>query len=289
MGIACAGLSSHVNMSRPVVIGSIQTVGNRLRRSADVFPFHMIIIDEVHRLPPRNMESQYQTFLETMEDRFPELRVLGVTATPYRLGHGSIHGMECKAANQNWFSKLHFRIGIRDLQEEGYLCGIRAKEAVDIRDELKTLSTSNGEYNLGELSELMSREVHIGSAVKVYENYGENRQHVVVFCVTIEHARRVMEAFQKAGHSTGCIHSKMNPAGRDTVLSAFESGKIRILTNVGILTEGWDSPAVDCVLMCRPTRSPALYVQMIGRGTRIHPTKEDVLNFGFGVKHLRPW
>lgn len=274
LGIACAGVTGNINLHSPVVVGSIQTLATRANRTA---PFHLIILDEVHRLPAKNKESQFRQFLDKMESNFSDLRVLGVTATPYRLAHGYIYGTECKPGFENWFSKLHFRIGIRDLQEQGFLCGVRAKEAENIEAELMGIRTTGGEYNLQDLSDLMSREVHVGSAVNAYREYGENRKHVVVFCVTIEHAKLVRHAFQEAGLSTGCVHSEMTLQERDRVLADYESGKLRILTNVGVLQEGWDSPQTDCIILCRPTKSPALYVQQIGRALRIHPGKEDML------------
>lgn len=274
IGLACSGVSSGVNVEAPVVIGSIQTLASRLGETS---PFHLVVIDEAHRLPPRNKPSQYRDFLEKMEGWFGDLRVLGVTATPYRLGVGYIYGEKHKPGLEPWFNDLHFRIGIRELQDQGYLCGIRAKEAENIDSELAGIRTTGGEYNLAELSELMSKEIHVGSAVKAYEQYGEDRRHVVVFCVTIEHAEKVNEAFRLAGYSTGCVHSEMSLDERDRILAAYESGEIRILTNVGVLQEGWDSPQTDCILLCRPTKSSALYVQQIGRALRIHPKKVDML------------
>jgi DNA repair protein RadD len=274
IGITCAGLSREKSSSSPIIIGTIQTLVGVLKKTA---PFQLLIVVEAHRLPPRNQPSQYKRFLEAMGQQFPGMRVLGVTATPYRLGHGYIHGFECKESNLNWFQDLHFKIGIWDLQQQGYLCGIRAKEVENLDSELVGIKSSGGDFNLADLSELMSKEIHVGSALKAYQEYGENRRHVIVFCVTIDHAEKIMKVFREAGYPTGCVHSKMSLSARDAVLADFARGNIRILTNVGVLTEGWDSPHVDLILMCRPTKSPGLYVQMVGRGTRIHPGKEDLL------------
>jgi hypothetical protein len=98
-----------------------------------------------------------------------------------------------------------------------------------------------------------------------------------VFCVSIGHADRLAEAFQNEGVSCASIHSGLTVVERDRLLESFDRGEIRVLTNVNVLTEGWDSPRADCVLLCRPTLSTALYVQMVGRGLRVHPAKKDCL------------
>lgn len=274
IGIACAGVDARADLHQPVVIGSVQTVVNRLELCR---PFHLVIIDEAHRLPPRNVKSQYQTLLLKMESLYPQLRVLGVTATPYRLGHGYIYGRECKKGHENWFENLHFSVRLLDLQSRGYLVPIRAKEAENIDDELRTIRTSGGDWNLGDLSDLMSNEFHVNSAVHAYREYGEGRRHVVVFCVTIDHAKRVRDAFARAGFDADCVHSQMPMEDRQRILHNFDAGRLHILCNVGVLTEGWDCTCVDCILLCRPTKSPGLHVQIVGRGLRPHPGKENLL------------
>ena len=154
---------------------------------------------------------------------------------------------------------------------------LRAKEAENIDGDLESVRTDKGEYNTADLARLMEKDVHVGSAVNAYRRYGEGRKHVVVFAVTISHAEKLAGAFTAAGFPSGCVHSEMPQADRRRVLADFESGLLEVVCNVGVLTEGWDCTAVDCMLMCRPTLSPALYVQMIGRGLRPHPGKKDCL------------
>lgn len=273
IGIACASTGERVDTDRPVVIGSIQTLARRVKTTA---PFDLIIVDEAHRIPPINQKSQYQAWLKIMRQYNPDVRVVGLTATPYRLGHGYIYGAVKKKENENLFSALHYRIGIDDLQQAGYLCAYRAKEVVNISQDLSGVKVS-GDYNIGELSDVMIKKEHIGSAVHALKQYAADRRRAVVFAVTIDHAERLMDAFRSAGYRAATVHSKMPIAKRDLVLRSFEAGQVQVLTNVGVLTEGWDSPAVDCILMCRPTKSPALYCQMVGRGLRPHRDKKDVL------------
>jgi len=270
IGIACASTGVSVDTERPVVIGSIQTL---VRRVEETEPFDIIIVDEAHRIPPMNKKSQYQIWLSAMKKYNPNVRVLGFTATPFRLGHGYIYGDIKKPENENLFQSLSYRIGIKKLQDLNYLTQYRAKEVVNIQSELKSVRVS-GDFNIRDLSDVMSKQEHVGSAVSAVEKYAPDRKRIVVFCVTIDHAEKVKKAF---GGQAAAVHSKMPLAQRDMILRQFEAGRIRVLCNVGVLTEGWDSPAVDCVVMCRPTKSAALYVQMIGRGLRPHPDKTDVL------------
>lgn len=274
IGIACASTKNKMDTDSPVTIGSIQTLANHAKTTT---PFHLIIIDEAHIVPPANTESQYQQWLSVMQQYNPDVRVLGFTATPFRLGHGYIYGDKCKEGNVNWFNELNYKIGIRELQKQGYLCGYRAKAIVDIGNDLDRIKTTGGEFNLGDLSDLMSNITHVGSAVKAFQEYGEGRKHVVVFAVTIEHAETLNNAFREAGYLSTIVHSKMPMAQRKLALESFENGQTQFIINVGVLTTGWDSPAIDCVMLCRPTKSPALYVQMTGRGLRICEGKKDVL------------
>jgi DNA repair protein RadD len=273
VGIACASVSSKAELDRPVLIASPQTLVNRLESMRE--PIHFLIVDECHRMPPPDVESQYALLLRKMEQVYPELRVLGVTATPYRLGHGFIYGDRAK--RENWWTKLHCQVSIHNLQVGGFLVPYRAKQAEDITADLQGVKLSGGDFNLLDLEGVMTKEIHISSAVKAVQEHGQDRRAVVVFCATILHAETVAKAFTAAGFSAGCVHSKMDPDSRRANLAAFDSGRLHVVCNVGVLTEGWDSTGVDCIVLCRPTKSPALYVQMIGRGLRPHEGKTDCL------------
>lgn len=283
VGIACASVGS-VDLGRPVIIGSPQTLARRLNMIPEI---HLVIIDECHRVPGPETKSQYRNFLLGVEDRYPSARILGVTATPYRLGHGYIYGDKCREGERNWFPRLHTKISIEELQEQGYLCPLRAYQAEDISGDLTGISTSKGEFNSRDLSMCMSKTVHLSSAVNAYKQYGEGREHVVAFCVTIEHAEKLCAAFVLSGIPAAVVHSEMPKNERHEALEDFEAGRVRVICNVGVLTEGWDCTCVDCILFCRPTMSPALYVQMVGRGLRTHPGKSDCLLLDLSGNCLR--
>ncbi|MEI6258512.1 MAG: DEAD/DEAH box helicase [Deltaproteobacteria bacterium] len=270
IGIACASISNDIDTDKPVVIGSIQTLS---RRTGTTVPFDLVIVDETHKIPAMNVKSQYKSWIETMIKYNPKVRIIGFSATCFRLSHGYIYGTACKPGNINLFPDLHYRISISDLQKDGYLCGYRAKTTTDISSDLAGVRKT-GDYNVGDLSAVMSKQQHVGSAVAALNEHASDRKHVIVFAVTIAHAEKLREAF---GEQATIIHSELNDDARYQALSDFESGKIRIIVNVTILSEGFDSPAVDCIIMCRPTMSPGLFIQMTGRGLRPHPDKKDVL------------
>lgn len=178
IGLACSGAAREIDVEAPVVIGSPQTLINRLNVMP---PVDLLIIDESHRVPPANEKSQYRTLIERLTEYKPSMRVLGVTATPHRLGHGLIYGHRCRAGRSNWWERLHFKIGIAALQEQGYLVPLRAKEAENIDEDLSAVRTDKGEFNTAELAAVMEKEIHVGSAVNALRKYGESRAHVVAF------------------------------------------------------------------------------------------------------------
>ena len=272
IGLACAG-AGRVDTRRPVLIGSVQTLARRALHQ----PIHLLIIDEAHRIPAVEAKGQYHELIRRLSNLNSNLRVLGVTATPFRLGHGLIYGDDCKPGRSNLFPELNFQIGLDELVAVGHLVPIRAKEGASIGDELAKVKLTNGDYDAGELNSLMIRGIHIQSAVDAYEKYGEGRDKVLIFAASIEHAEKLAGAFSQAGHQAEAVHSKMADHSRKRILNSFDHGDLKVLVNVGILTEGWDSPRVNLILMCRPTKAPALFVQMIGRGTRLHPGKKDLL------------
>lgn len=279
IGIACSSVASRSELDKPVIIGSIQTVARRLN---DLPSIHLMIVDEVHRMPPltagTRQPNQYEQVVERLTQYYDKMRLLGVTATPYRLGWGYIYGsIKTGDPERNWFPNLTYAIGIDTLQEQGFLCPLQGWGTNKSLDLSNVLMSANGDYREDSLAKCMSEEVHIGSAVKAVQSHAQDRRHIVVFAVTIEHAGLLTNAFQEAGFTAGITHSELNAEDNARAMQAFESGELRVLVNVGKLTEGWDCPATDCVVLCRPTKSTALYVQMVGRGLRLAEGKKDCL------------
>ncbi|MBF0199677.1 MAG: hypothetical protein HQL32_18310, partial [Planctomycetes bacterium] len=223
--------------------------------------------------------SQFGDFLFHFLEKNPAMKLLGLTATPFRLGHGYIFCPQCKNPYANWFQKIHYRIGIEKLQSDGYLCPYQYLVADgDIKEDLESVPLNSfGDYQIDALEETVIKEEHLMSAVKTLQSQALDRKSIVIFCVSISHSNRLRDLFLEHHIESAAIHSQMSIEERDDILNQFNEGGIRILTNVNVLTEGWDSPRADAVILCRPTFSPALYVQMVGRGLRLHQDKKDCL------------
>ena len=275
VGMVCSSLERKKDLDRSVTLGTIQT----LSRQATITPFDYVIIDEVHRLPPQNKISQMGDFLNAVWTKNDNMKLLGVTATPYRMNHGYIYGSRCVSPEANWFKKRVAHIDIDILQKEGFLSTYRYLLAEgDMSTDLgKCNLDSFGEYDLGDLEKTVTKQEHLNSAVKTLSEHALDRRAIVIFCVSITHAERLKETFLEEGIVCESIHSEMPNTQRDDILNGFNRGDIRILTNVGVLTEGWDAPRTDCVMLCRPTQSASLYVQMVGRGLRTFPGKQDCM------------
>lgn len=274
IGIACASVQKDKNIDAPIVIASIQSIYNR----TDLPTFDLVIIDECHRLPEKSKRSMYGHLLDGLLIKKEKLRILGLTATPYRLGQGYIYGGDCKKPEDNWFPKLNVQIDIRKLQEEKFLCEYKYWLAIhDIPDDIKNVAVSAGEYDMKEAGDIMSKPKHLMSIIKTLRAHAENRAKVVLFCTTISHAEKVKEIIEENFGPCNSIHSNMSDKDRVRSLDEFHFGDVRFLTNVNVLTEGWDFPELDCVVLCRPTKSTALYVQMVGRCLRIAEGKTDSL------------
>jgi DNA repair protein RadD len=275
VGVACSSLEKKKDLSRAVTIGTIQT----LARQASLNRFDLVIIDEVHRLPPKNKTSQMGDFLDQCWDINPNMKFLGVTATPYRMNHGYIYGNRCQDPSANWFEKRVDKISVETLQKEGFLSSYNYLLAEgDMKADLNSCSLDAfGEYDMGDLEKAVTKQEHLNSAVQALSDHALDRRSIVIFCVSISHAKKLQQAFIDEGIVCESIHSEMPVRDRDEILNAFNRGEIRILTNVGVLTEGWDAPRTDCVMLCRPTQSAALYVQMVGRGLRTFPGKRECM------------
>jgi len=255
-GIWCGGLGS--KESKQVTIGTRQSIVRALNELGVV---NLIIIDEVHVM---GKNDDYKKIVDHFLKLNPRLRVLGVTGTPFRLGDGYIYGED------KIFKDLAHQTTMDEMIDCGYLSPYRYKMACS--PDLSNVKKSKGEFNLSDLSNEMIKDYHMGSVKQAIDEHAQDRKSIMVFAVTIEHAESLAEFL-------GCdaVHSKLNKdIWRDRV-DRFKSGEARILVNVTQLSIGFDAPAIDCVVLARPTLSPALFTQMVGRSLRISEGKENSL------------
>jgi len=256
-GIFGAGLGR--KEIKTVTIGTKQSIVRALDRLVDI---NLIIIDEVHVM---GKNDDYLKIIKHCLAQNPRLRVLGVTGTPFRLGEGYIYGDD-----KRWADLVHYTT-LDQMIEIGYLSPYRYKMACS--PDLSKVKKSAGEFNIGDLSDEMIKEYHMGSVKQAIDEHAQARKSIMVFAVTIEHAEALAEFL-------GCeaVHSKLDKdTWRDRV-DRFKSGVARILVNVTQLSIGFDAPRIDCIVLARPTMSPALFVQMIGRSLRIHVDCDSLYN-----------
>lgn len=269
----CSGIQKNTNFDCRVMLASVQTLINRLNEypGAD-----LIIVDETHRIS-HDQDTQYQQLLSELMERRQNCRVLGITATVYRLGHGHIYGDKCRPGHTNFFPELTYKIPYKRLVQEGYLMPLKGKVSVseDILTELNGVKLSGGDYVMSAAGEVMGR--HVDSAVKAYELHGKHHKKVAVLACTIEHAEQLTEAFANTGYKAAPVHSKMAMADRNKILEQWQYGDVDIVVSVNVLVEGFDFPDLSCLIMCRPTKSPVIWVQAIGRILRKAPGKEESL------------
>lgn len=242
-----------------VTVGSVQSLMREKRLNQ--FPpdyFGTIVIDEAHHV----LSDGYQRVLE----HFPGAQVLGVTATPDR---GDMRNLG------SVFESLAYEYTLPRAIREGYLSPIKA-QTIPLDLDLRNVGVSGGDFKAGEL----------GSALDPYlEQIAEEMAAVcmerktVVFLPLIQTSRKFRDILNQRGFRAAEVNGES--ADRAEVLAAFDRGEYNVLCNSMLLTEGWDCPSVDCIVVLRPTKVRSLYCQMIGRGTRLHPGKEYLLVLDF--------
>jgi len=295
IGIVCSSVSKTKDHGKRVTIASRQTLINRMD---DFEPVQLLVIDEAHlvAIPEKNIapKSQFGVIIEKLFQYNPNMRMLAVTATPYRLAGGYIYGGNNVKNSEPYFSDVTHRITVEKLEKLGYLAPLIGYTTApdSMSTDLESIRLTAGEYNLGELSDVMSKSVHINSAVETWKEYCIDpestkmagyfkRKKTLAFCVDIEHSELLAQAFNDAGIPAVAIHSRLSEIDNSLAMEALETGTKKVFCSVAKLTTGMDVIDIDCILLCRPTKSAALYKQMLGRGQRLnaetHPHKKNCL------------
>ncbi len=248
-GIVMAG---YTMVNRTVMVASVATLVRRLSTFAPDH-FSLIIVDECHH----SVAGSFQKIL----NHFAGAAVVGLTATPYRLdgkGLGDI------------YQELVAPIRIPDLIERGYLVPTRvfAPRSVDVTG----VKVTAGEYNSGQLFDKFNKREVYAQVVENYLRFARATK-AIVFCVNVEHSRNTVEAFNQAGISARHVDGESSAIERAQAIDDFRTGKVMVLSNVNLFTEGFDLPAIETVILNRATKSKSLYLQMVGRGLRPVPGK----------------
>lgn len=278
-GIYSAGLGRR-DVEARILFAGIQSIH---RRPAEIGHCDLILIDEAHLIPGKE-NTMYRRFLDRMKRINPKVKVIGLTATPYRLDSGMLHEGE-----NALFSDIAYEVSVRDLIADGYLSPLVSKQP-DTTLDVTGVGSRGGEFIASDLQKAVDKDVITSAAVEEIIAYGKDRKSWLAFCSGISHATHVAEEFRRRGISCATIFGDTPKDQRDRIIADFKAGKIRALASMGVLTTGFNAPAVDLIAMLRPTKSAGLYVQMAGRGTRLAPGKQDclVLDFAGNVKRHGP-
>lgn len=272
IGVYSAGMGRK-DLDHQVIFAGIQSAGRIC--AADFGRRDLVLIDEAHAIPP-NEGTLYQQFLQGIQLATPHARLIGATATPYRMGTGAIHGPG------RLFSGVCYEIGVRDLIDQGYLCPLVTSPVGGGKIEANGVSMRGGEFVAGELQRASMHGDLVESAVKDMLGRTQNRRSILVFATGVKHAEAILDQLRKHGQAAAMVDGETPSLERSWTVEEFKSGAIRFLVNVGVFTTGFDCPRVDCVAMVRPTGSAGLYYQMVGRGFRLHPDKVDTLVLDYG-------
>ncbi|MBU1748788.1 MAG: DEAD/DEAH box helicase [Chloroflexi bacterium] len=252
----------------PVVVASVQTLSRARRRQALLRhgPIDYLIIDEAHHA----VADSYRRVLGDLRQANPRLRHLGVTATPMRLD-----GVGLDAVYQSIAYQRNIRWGV----DAGYLAPL---VGLSIRTQINLdgVNVRGGDYAEGELTAAVNVLNRNELIVHAYQRFAAGRS-ALAFGTSVDHAQDLATAFRAAGVSAAMVCGATPLEERRATLGALRDGGISVVCNYQVLTEGFDAPMVSCILMARPTLSQGLYIQMVGRGTRLYPGKRDcqVLDF----------
>jgi superfamily II DNA or RNA helicase len=256
-----------------------------LAREANLDPLpaqDVLVIDEAHH----TAAESYQKIIRHLRALQPEMKILGVTATPNRGDRKGLVGTFDNVADQ---------ITLAELIATGVLVRPRTFVVdIGVQGELREVRRTASDFDMGEVARIMDKRVLNDQIVQHWREKAGNRQ-TVVFCSTVEHAGHVREAFAGAGVSVAMVDGKTASGERAAMLAAFDRGVYQVMVNVAVLTEGWDNQGVSCIVLLRPSSYKSTMIQMIGRGLRRldperyprHPPKNDCIVLDFGTSVLQ--
>jgi DNA repair protein RadD len=293
LGIYSAGLGRS-DTRQSIIVGGIQSVYSKAEQLGR---FDLVVIDEVH-MCPADGEGMYRTLLGDLKAANPSLRVVGLTATPWRMKGGLI----CKP--ENILNEVCYEIGLKEMIGRGFLSKLVSKSGRALAD-LDHLHVRGGEFVQEDVDRAMGDEEIVTSACGEIARLTRDRKSVILFCTSVAHANRVSELIARYAGQECAVVTGDTPAGeRAEILARFRMEKVdadlfgngkpplKYVANVECLTTGFDAPGIDTVCLLRPTMSPGLLMQMCGRGTRLSSEtgKTDclILDYGRNIERHGP-
>ncbi|MFA0157974.1 DEAD/DEAH box helicase [Vibrio sp. 10N.261.46.A3] len=261
-----------------VVFASVQSVVRNLDSFSN--QFSLLVIDECHRVPDEKTSS-YQKVITHLRENNSGIKVLGLTATPYRLGMGWIYQYhtrgQVRSDEPRFFRDCIFELPIRYLLDEGFLTPARMIDAPVLSYDFSQLKpASTGRYKEAELDMVIEQSKRATpQIVDQIIHLAQDKLGIMVFAATVRHAQEIL-GLLPAGEASIVIGDTPT-IERDQIISDFKERKIKFLVNVSVLTTGFDAPHVDLIAILRPTESISLYQQIVGRGLRLSPGKKECL------------
>ena len=261
-----------------VVFASVQSVVRNLDQFKN--QFSLLVIDECHRVPD-NTNTSYQKVIRHLQDQNSGIKVLGLTATPYRLGMGWIYQYHTRglvrSEEPRFFRDCIFELPIHYLLDEGFLTPARMMDAPVLSYDFSQLTPANtGRYKEAELDMVIDKAKRATpQIVEQIIQLAADKQGVMIFAATVRHAQEIFGLLPN--HATALITGETPGPARDNIIQTFKSRETKFLVNVSVLTTGFDAPHVDLIAILRPTESISLYQQIIGRGLRLSPGKNECL------------
>lgn len=272
---------------RQVVFGSVQSVVRGLDRFDDG-SFTLLVIDECHRVSPVE-DAGYRRVIDRLREANPRLKVLGLTATPYRLGQGFIyhrhhHGM-VRGEADCFFQACVFEQPLRLMVKQGYLAEPRRVDVAVERYDFSALAPgTSGLFREEALNRVVAGHRATPGIIADVVARAADRQGVMLFAASVAHAEEVLGYLP--AEEAALITGETPASERERLIDAFKARALKYLVNVAVLTTGFDAPHVDLIAILRPTESVSLYQQIIGRGLRLSPGKRDCLVLDYAGN---PW
>lgn len=283
IGIYSASMDSkEIQKYTFATIGSVHTKPELFKH------FKVVIIDEAHAVNPKDSGSMFIKFLKAIGNP----KVIGFTATPYRNMNGYHRvgsvlevavtlKLICRIKPEFW-KRIIYNINNQELTAKGFLCPLKYIDATLVKHKDIPLNKSQSDFDLDKYEKKVEEKHErilkgIDWAEKTYKS-------ILVFCSSISQAQK----YSDLTPNSACVHSKISKSERERIIDEFKDGTIKTVFNVGVLTTGFDHPALDCIILIRPTRSLLLYYQMLGRGVRIAEGKDHcmVIDFSGSLKSM---
>lgn len=243
-------------------ICTIQSIRDEYLKFISQWEFDLIIFDEAHH----SHSESYRRFKREIRNNFdPEKhRILGVTATPDRRDGQMLESI---------LGQCSYKLEILDMIEQGYLSdieGFSVKTKIDISD----IDDHNGDFSVGQLYKKLCVESRNEMIIDIYKKNFLDRK-TLIFCININHSKEINRSLNDNKISSAHLDGTTPRDERNAILNSFRNGEISVICNCQLLTEGFDEPSIDGIILSRPTRSRTLFTQMIGRGLRLFPGKKN--------------